>query len=119
VGVRPEDNVYSIHFLHRSDSKKGATLTAVHLVIIAKDESIFGANDVAEVLKLLQTPTAPDAVTIFGCIDVWENPENRVLPAFQKLTGTLKTLKKYQQYTKEEGRYGASIHNDDIEIRRE
>jgi hypothetical protein len=45
-------------------AKKGATLTAVHLVIIAKDESTFDANDVPAVLKLLGP--APDAVTIFG-----------------------------------------------------
>jgi len=95
-------------------AKKDATLTAVHLVMVANDGSIFDVNAATKVLDLL--PKKPDAVTIFGCISLWENPKNKVLPAFQKLTGKCQTLKKYQQYTFGPGRYGASIDNDDIEI---
>ena len=95
-------------------AKQGATLTAIHLVMVDKDENMFVGNDVTKVLNLL--PPAHDAVTIFGCIALWENPANKVLPAFQKLTGTFKTFKKYQQYTFGKGTYGASIDGDDIEI---
>ena len=95
-------------------AKEGATLTAVHLVMVAKDGSIFDGEVATDVLELL--PKKPDAVTIFGCISLWENPENKVRSAFQKLTGTCKTLKKYQQYTFGPGTYGAKINNDDIDI---
>ena len=94
-------------------AKIGATLTAVHLVMVANDGSIFDVEDSTKVLELLK---APNAVTIFGCISLWENPKNKVLPAFQKLTGKFQTLKKYQQYTFGPGTYGASIDDDDIEI---
>jgi hypothetical protein len=95
-------------------AKKGITLTAVHLVMKAEDDSIFESATATEVLALL--PAAPDAVTIFGCVSLWENPENNVLVAFQKLTATVKSLKKYQQYTFGIGTYGATIDGDDIEI---
>jgi hypothetical protein len=95
-------------------AKEGATLTAVHLVMVANDGSIFDVNAAINVLNLL--PEKPDAVTIFGCISLWDNPENKVVPAFQKLTGKYQTLKKYQQYTFGPGTYGAKIDDDDIEI---
>ena len=97
-------------------AKKGTELTAVHLVIVAKDGSIFCANDVPAVVNLL--PKTPDAVTIFGCIDVWNNPANgkELHEAFQKLTAELKTSKKYQQHEKDLGTYGAKIDGDDIKI---
>jgi hypothetical protein len=95
-------------------AKKGAKLTAIHLVMIDKDENIFSPNDATNVLQLL--PTAPDAVAIFGCVSLWENPQNKVLSGFQKLTGTFQNLTKYQKSTFAPGTYGASIDGDDIEI---
>jgi hypothetical protein len=96
-------------------AKKGPTLTAVHLVMVAKDESVFDPNDAVKVLELL--PPAPDAVAIVGCIDLWEYRPNGVLPAFQKLTGKFQTLKKYQRYAFDTGTPSASINdNDDIKI---
>lgn len=95
-------------------AKKGGTLTAVHLVMKARDDSIFDTAAATEVLKLL--PNAPDAVTIFGCISLWENPQNNVLAALQKLTGTLESLQKYQQHTFAAGTYGAAIDGNDIDI---
>ena len=97
-------------------AKKGTELTAIHLVIVAKDGSTFCANDVPEVVNLL--PKTPDAVTIFGCIDVWNNPANgkELNAAFQKLTGELKTAKKHQQPEKELCTYGAKIDGNDIKI---
>ena len=94
-------------------SKKGPTLTAVHLVIIAGD--IFGsdANDVPAVLG--QLPEPRDAVTIVGCIDVWQNPlnGNELVAAFQKLTGSFKKLTKLNWG---DGTYRAKIEGDAIKV---
>jgi hypothetical protein len=95
-------------------AKKGGTLTAVHLVMKSRDDSLFDSTAAANVLALL--PKSPDAVTIFGCCSLWENPQNNVLAGFQKLTGSLSSVTKYQQYTFGEGEYGAQIDGSDIEI---
>ena len=95
-------------------AKKGDALTGVHLVMKAKDDSIFDSTTAVNVLALL--PKSPDAVTIFGCCSLWENPQNNVMSGFQKLTGSLKDVTKYQQYTFGEGEYGAQIDGSEIEI---
>ena len=97
-------------------SKKGPTLTAVHLVIISGD--IFGsdANDVPTVLG--QLPEPRDTVTIVGCMDVWQNPVNGavLVAAFQKLTGSFKKLTKLNWG---DGTYRAKIEGDAIKVFRE
>lgn len=95
-------------------AKKDSSLTAVHLVMKADDDSIFDANAAVNVLALL--PKSPDAVTIFGCCSLWENPQNNVVAGFQKLVGSLKSVTKYQQHTFGQGSYGAQIDGSDIEI---
>jgi len=92
-------------------AKKGATLTAVHLVMLDKHDIKFTATDVSTVVDVL--PGAPDAVTIMGCIDLWANSVNGMSAAFEKLTGTFKTLKKDQR---EDGIYGAKIDGNTIKI---
>ena len=94
-------------------AKKGAKLTAVHLVMVADDGSYFNRNAATTVLDNL--PEEPDVVTIIGCIDLWVSPANGMSAAFEQLTGKLKTLKKEQL---EDGTYGAKIKGDDIEITR-
>ena len=37
-------------------AKMGATLTAIHLVMVANDESIFDVEDATKVLELLKAP---------------------------------------------------------------
>jgi len=61
--------------------------------MVAKNESIFNANDASQVLKVLSQ--APDAVTIIGCISLWEIPKNQLVAAFQKLIDTFQTLTKH------------------------
>ena len=95
-------------------AKKADTLTAVHLVMVDPNGVRFDTTAAATVIGIL--PKDPDAVTVFGCIDSWENPANTVLAAFQKLTAPYSALKKYQQYTFGQGTYGAKIDGDDIEI---
>ena len=95
-------------------AKKGDEMTAVHLAMRATDGSDFDTAAATAVLDLL--PKDPDAAAIFGCISMWENPDNRVLAGFQKLTGTLETLTKFQKYTFVDGEYGAKIEDGDIEI---
>ena len=74
-------------------AKKGATLTAVHLVMLDKHDIKFTATDVSTVVDVL--PGAPDAVTIIGHISLWEIPKNQLVAAFQKLTDTFQTLTKH------------------------
>lgn len=93
---------------------KGGTLTAVHLVMVDPSGNKFDTTAAESVIGVL--PKDPDAVTIFGCINLWQNPANQVLAAFQKLTGAYGALKKYQQYTFGEGTYGAKVDGDDIEV---
>ena len=89
-------------------AKKGEKLTAVHLSIYAEDGSIFEANDVPKVIDCL--PDKPDTITLFGCLNVWQNPANgMVQAAFEKLASQLMPLAKYQQYPREDGTYGAEI----------
>jgi hypothetical protein len=95
-------------------AKKGGTLTAVHLVMKASDDTLFDAGAATAAIALI--PAKPDAVTIFGCISLWENPSNNVQAAFQKLTGAFSSLSKYQQYTFGQGEFGAEISGDDIDI---
>jgi hypothetical protein len=80
VCVRPAHTVYNIHFVHRSNSKKGGILTAVHLSVWDEHGNIFGQNaeDVDNVLTLVlpKLPQKADAVTVFGCIDYWRNSES-------------------------------------------
>lgn len=97
-------------------AKKGSTLTAAHLVMKAKDkdETLFGTGTAADLLALM--PDTYDKVTIIGCIALWENPQNNVQAAFQKLTAGLKTLEKVQQYPLASGTYGAKVDGDDIEL---
>jgi hypothetical protein len=94
-------------------AKEGDTLTAVHLVATTGKDHVCNANDIAKVLGRL--PKKPDAVTIVGCIDVWENQANGkvLVGAFQKLTGSL------QNFTKDyrgAGTYGARIENNKIVV---
>lgn len=93
---------------------KGGSLTAAHLVMKADDGTLIDATAMAKLITLL--PASPDAVTIFGCISLWENPANNVQAAFQKLTAAYDKLAKYQQYAFGEGTYGAKVDGDDIEI---
>ena len=91
-------------------AKKDEKLTAVHLSIYAEDGSIFEANDVPKVVDCL--PDKPDAITLFGCLNVWQHPANgMVQAAFEKLASQLIPLAKYQQYPREDGTYGAEIDN--------
>ena len=95
-------------------AKKSDTLTAVHLVMVDKSGNKFDTTAAATVIGVL--PKDPDAVTIFGCISVWENPKNEVQAAFQKLTAAYSSLKKYQQYSWGDGTYGAKVTGDAIEM---
>jgi len=94
-------------------AKKYDVLHAVHLVMKGKD-GIFDSAAAIDVVGLL--PSLPEKVTIFGCIALWQNPENGVDKAFQKLLASIKSVEKYQQYTFGEGIYGAKIDGKDIEI---
>lgn len=95
-------------------AKKYDVLHAVHLVMKAKDGSIFDPSAAIDVVGLF--PSLPEKVTIFGCIALWENPDNGVNKAFQKLLASVKSVEKYQKYTFGEGTYGAKIDGKNIEI---
>ncbi|HYY27505.1 MAG TPA: hypothetical protein VE860_06165 [Chthoniobacterales bacterium] len=95
-------------------AKDGNKLTAVHLVAVTGKDHACNANDIAKVLGRL--PKKPDAVTIVGCIDVWENQANGkvLVGAFQKLTGSLQNVTKDYR---EMGTFGASIVSDEIVVK--
>jgi hypothetical protein len=94
-------------------SRKGPTLSAVHLVIISGD--IFGSDAIDVPTVLGQLPEPRDAVTIVGCIDVWQNPVNGkvLVAAFEKLTGSFKKLTKLCWG---DGIYRAKIEGDAIKV---
>jgi hypothetical protein len=94
-------------------AKEGDTLTAAHLVVSTGKGHVCNANDIAKVLGRL--PKKPDAVTIVGCIDVWENQANGkvLVEAFQKLTGSLQNLTKDYRG---DGTYGGKIENNKIKV---
>jgi hypothetical protein len=94
-------------------AKEGPTLTAVHLVAATGKDHIFNTNDVSKVLGRL--PKKPDAVSIVGSIDIWEDQANgKVLTAaFQKLTDSLQNLAKDYRG---DGKYGARIAGDTIVV---
>ena len=57
-----------------------------------------------------------DRVCIIGCVDLWRNPQNNVLAAFQKLESMIRSLQVVQTYNFAAGTYGATIDGNDIEI---
>jgi hypothetical protein len=96
-------------------AKEGDTLTAAHLVVSTGKGHVCNANDIAKVLARL--PKKPDAVTIVGCIDVWENQANGkvLVEAFQKLTGSLQKTFLTKDY-RGDGTYGAKIEGGRIAV---
>jgi hypothetical protein len=95
-------------------AKEGGTLTAAHLVVSTGKDHVCNANDIAKVLGRL--PKKPDAVTIVGCIDVWENQANGqvLVGAFQKLTGSFQ--ERLKKDYRRDGTYGAEIVDNEISV---
>jgi hypothetical protein len=95
-------------------AKKGSELTGIHLVMVADDHSTFDEQAATAVHQAL--PDTYDKVSIVGCINLWENPDNGVRAAFQKLSGGIKSLEKVQVYDRDFGIYGATIEGSDIKV---
>ena len=96
-------------------AKKGPMLTGVHLVMTAPDGTLFNQNAATRLMYEV-LGNQYDRVCIIGCVDLWRNPQNNVLAAFQKLESMIRSLQVVQTYNFAAGTYGATIDGNDIEI---
>lgn len=95
-------------------ARKGSSLTGVHLVLKAKDESIFDQAAATAVHAVL--PDKYDEVMIIGCVNIWQNPSNNVQAAFEKLQAGISSLQKVQIYNFTDGTYGGAIEGGKIDV---
>lgn len=96
-------------------AKKGTQLTAIHLVMTARDGTLFNQVTASRIIFEV-LPANYDKVLIIGCTDLWKNPQNNVLNGFNTLRGQIKALEDVQIYNWTSGIYGAHLEGGDIEI---
>lgn len=96
-------------------AKKGPLLTGVHLVMSSPSRTVF--NQIAATRLMYEVlGNQYDKVCIIGCVDLWRNPQNGVVAAFQKLESMIRSLELVQTFNFAAGTYGATVDGNDIEI---
>jgi hypothetical protein len=117
IGEREYANAAAIQFTTFTScigviANKGATLTAVHLVM-TDGTSKFRSLEAVDVHTIIGTATQ---VSIIGCVGLWRNQENGVRIGFEKLVSKYQNLGIVNLYPLASGTYGAQINAGNIEL---